>query len=254
AHAAGQRHAGDVVLFNGDPRALRLGLLGEDAAMIPAAGTEPRSLSAFVWSFAATATGHAPAHHNLYFGHVPNAEFPDIRKNRLPDDPTLYVCAQDRGNGAVPDGPERFEIILNGPPRAGPRPDPKEQQRCRETTFDRLARMGLTFDPVPESASLTTPEQFDALFPGSAGSLYGLSPHGMMAPFRRPRARTSLPGLYLAGGGVHPGAGVPMAASSGRLAAEAILTDLASTSPSRRTGTAGGTSTGSARTAAAPSR
>jgi 1-hydroxycarotenoid 3,4-desaturase len=50
-----------------------------------------------------------------------------------------------------------------------------------------------------------------------------------MAPFRRPRARATLPGLYLAGGGVHPGPGMPMAALSGRHAAAAILADLAST-------------------------
>jgi 1-hydroxycarotenoid 3,4-desaturase len=33
-----------------------------------------------------------------------------------------------------------------------------------------------------------------------------------------------VPGLYLAGGGAHPGAGVPMATLSGKHAAEAILT------------------------------
>ena len=89
--------------------------------------------------------------------------------------------------------------------------------------------MGLSFSPMPERAALTTPSGFAALFPGSLGALYGQSPHGLMAPFRRPRARTSLPGLYLAGGGVHPGPGMPMAALSGRHAAAAILADRAST-------------------------
>ena len=50
-----------------------------------------------------------------------------------------------------------------------------------------------------------------------------------MASFTRPGARTRLPGLYLAGGGVHPGSGVPMAALSGRQAALSVITDLAST-------------------------
>ena len=43
-----------------------------------------------------------------------------------------------------------------------------------------------------------------------------------MASFRRPAARTRLTGLYLAGGSVHPGAGVPMAALSGRQAANCV--------------------------------
>jgi 1-hydroxycarotenoid 3,4-desaturase len=250
----GGRHDCDAVVFNGDPAALARGLMGPDARVVPRRAVAPRSLSAFVWSFAARATGTAPAHHNVYFAHAPNGEFPEIAAGALPSDPTLYVCAQDRGAGPAPTGPERFEIIANGPPRATTTPDPEEMDRCRETTFSRLARMGLSFDATPGTDRLTTPEGFAAMFPGSDGSLYGRSPHGLTAGLRRPTAHTALPGLYLAGGGTHPGAGVPMAAMSGARAAEAICADLASTSRSRRTATAGGTSTGSARTGPAPSR
>jgi 1-hydroxycarotenoid 3,4-desaturase len=46
-----------------------------------------------------------------------------------------------------------------------------------------------------------------------------------MASFQRDGARTKVPGLYLAGGSVHPAPGVPMAAISGRLAVAALLAD-----------------------------
>jgi len=69
-------------------------------------------------------------------------------------------------------------------------------------------------------------EDFAQMFPGSDGSLYGRSPHGMMAAFARPTARTQTTGLYLVGGGAHPGAGVPMATLSAKHAAAAILSDL----------------------------
>jgi 1-hydroxycarotenoid 3,4-desaturase len=250
--ADGARLACDAVLHNGDPAALSKGLLGEALRdVVPPSATAPRSLSAYVWGFAAEAAGHELAHHNVYFGRVPNAEFDDIAEGRMPADPTLYLCAQDHGG---PARRQRFQIIMNGPPRAATTPADEERERCRTITFGMLERMGLSLSPLPETDALTTPEQFGALFPGSEGALYGLSPHGMMQAFRRPRARTDCPGLYLAGGGAHPGAGIPMASLSGRHAAEAIMQDLASTSRPRPAATGGGISTGSRRTAAAPSR
>ena len=96
---------------------------------------------------------------------------------------------------------------------------------------------------------LATPADFHRLFPGTGGALYGAASHGWMALFRRPGSISRLPGLYLAGGSVHPGPGVPMAAMSGRLAAETLLAHLDSTSRSRRVVICGGMSTPSATTA-----
>lgn len=249
----GDRIPARTVVFNGDPAALKQGLLGPATEnSIPDAATSPRSLSAWVWSFAAKPVGPNLDHHNVFFGSDSRSEFGPIAKGRMPEDPTLYVCAQDRAAGETPDGRERFEIIMNGAPTDAP--DEKEKETCRTRTFEQLEAFGLRFQGAPDVDRLTSPYDFHQLFPASSGSLYGRSPHGMMAAFKRPTARTSLPGLYLAGGGAHPGAGVPMAALSGRHAAEAILTDHASTSRFRRTAMPGGTSMASRTTAAAPSR
>ena len=252
-HLADGRHLGAAtIVFNGDPRALEQGLLGaEVSGAVPRQGTTPRSLSAFVWGFAATPSGVPLAHHNVFFCADPRIEFGDIARGRMPRDATLYVCAQDRGGAHRPRGPERFEIIMNGPP--GLTPTPQDEETCRIRTFETLSTMGLAFSPRPSTAMLTTPAGFARDFPGSDGSLYGRSPHGMMATFRRPTARTPLAGLYLCGGGAHPGAGIPMACLSGQHAAAAILSDLASTSTFRRTATPGGMSTASATMARAPS-
>ena len=243
-----------AVVFNGDPRALASGHLGRDVNTV-ASQTQhcDRSLSARVWSFAAKASGVELAHHNVFFGDDPESEFCDLAAGLMPRDPTLYICAQDRGHG-VTDGPERFEIILNAPPLDMAGPVQREAEKCHQRTFPRLARMGLDLTPPPPPDTLTTPAMFDQMFPGSLGSLYGQSPHGMTAALARPRARSGMAGLYLCGGGTHPGAGVPMAALSGRHAAEAIATDLALPSTSHRTDMPGGMSTGSAMMARAPSR
>jgi 1-hydroxycarotenoid 3,4-desaturase len=253
--ADGTRLAADLVVFNGDPKALTEGLLGSaPQRAVKPSGVRSRSLSAFVWGFAAMPDGVELAHHNVFFCADPKREFDDLAAGRMPEDGTLYVCAQDRGGrDAPPVGTlERFEIILNGPP--GHPSTREDEDTCRTRTFQTLRNMGLRFQPTPERAMLTTPRGFATDFPGSDGSLYGLSPHGMMATFQRPTARTAMPGLYLAGGGAHPGAGIPMACLSGQHAAAAILSDLASTSTCRPTATPGGISTGSATMARGRSR
>ncbi len=248
--ADGSTIAADRVIYGGDPAALNAGELGPDVrGALPLAATVPRSLSAEVWTFAAHAEGADMIRHNVFFAGDPEAEFGPIARGRRPDEPTLYVCAQDRFAGqAPPDGAERFEIIMNAPPLGAGEPP------CPRRIFDQLARFGLTFTPEPDAAAATTPAQFERLFPGSRGALYGLSPHGITAALRRPGARTRLRGLYLAGGGAHPGPGVPMAARSGMHAAAAIESDLASRSRFRRTATPGGMSTGSRIAGAGPSR
>jgi 1-hydroxycarotenoid 3,4-desaturase len=245
----------DHVIFAGDPAALAKGLLGNAASdLLPKAATAPRSLSAHVWAFAATPSKLPLVHHNVFFTADPAREFGPIGKGQPPEAPSLYVCAEDRAGG-TPTGTERFEIIVNAP--AGLPATPEEITQCHTRTFQTLARFGLTFSPEPGPAALLTPAKLAQLFPGSQGAIYGRSPEGMMATFARPTATTALPGLYLAGGGCHPGAGVPMAALSGKHAAAAILTAPISAWRSHPMAMPGGMSTASAtpqvRAAPAPS-
>lgn len=246
-------HPAEIVVFNGDPRALTDGHLGEAAQTALKPPGKP-SLSAWVWSFAAAPSGPCAAgliHHNLFFTADPSAEFGPIGQGRMPQDPTLYVNAQDRELGPTPPL-ERFQIIMNGPANQPDQPD--EDRSCTDRTFPPLSRMGLTFSPPPDTQALTRPQDLAQRFPGSQGGIYGASPEGVLAAFRRPVARTALPGLYLAGGGVHPGAGVPMALLSGRQAALQALQDLTSASQSARTAMPGGMSTGYPTTGQKPSR
>lgn len=257
--ASGERVEADAVVCNADAAAVAGGRLGREASgAVPAVPRAARSLSALTWALLAEAEGFPLVRHTVFFSDDYPAEFEDILgRARLPTAPTAYVCAQDRddrGAGA-PGGPERLLCLVNAPPTGDSHPfDAAEIARCEERTFGHLERCGLRLRRTPEATVATTPRDFDRLFPGTGGALYGPASHGWAASFRRPGARSRLPGLYLAGGSVHPGPGVPMAALSGRMAAASLLADLASTSPSRRMATPGGTWTRSATTGSTGSR
>jgi 1-hydroxycarotenoid 3,4-desaturase len=244
--ADGERLPADAVVLNADVAAVGAGRLGAAAARaVDARAPGGRSLSAVVWTLLAEPRGLPLAHHTVLFSRDYAAEFDDLLdRRRLPADPTVYLCAQDRPaeDAPAPDGPERLLCLVNAPPTGDRHPFPPEEiEACWERTLARLARCGLTL--APRASRVTTPADFARLFPGSGGALYGPAPHGWRAAFARQGVRTRLPGLYLAGGSVHPGPGVPMAVLSGRLAARCLLEDLASTRRSPPAATAGGTST-----------
>jgi 1-hydroxycarotenoid 3,4-desaturase len=251
--ASGEELACDAVVANGDPAALSRGYLGRDAARAVGTRQSTRSLSAVTWALLARAGEFPFLRHNVFFSGDYKAEFDDIfRANRLPSSPTVYVCAQDRGAESLDaePGAERFLVLVNAPPTGDSHTfGHAEIEQCRERAFALLTRCGAKIHAHQEATVATTPNDFDRLFPGSGGALYGPASHGWTASFTRPTARTQIPGLYLAGGCTHPGPGVPMAAISGRLAAAQVCAGLASTSSSRTTAMFGGTSMRSATTA-----
>ncbi len=223
--AGGERVMADAVLFNGD------------AAALPSLGTPgpkpvQRSLSAITWCVNAPTSGFALAHHNVFFAEDYAEEFRAIFERRdITAAPTVYICAQDRGLGAPPPGtPERLLLLINAP--ADGDMQSFDADDYAERTQALLAACGLMIGPGHSTA--TTPNGFNALFPATGGALYGMASHGATATLRRPGARARLPGLYLAGGSVHPGPGVPMAAMSGRLAAARLLEDAAGRSSTVR--------------------
>ena len=165
----------------------------------------------------------------------------------MPVDPSIYICAQDRGKNAPYPTTERFEIILNAPPVSKRKSTPEDYGKCKEITFKRLEMFGLTFQSKLKRENLTTPQDFEGLFPASDGSLYGRSPHSLLATLKRPKCATSLQNLFLVGGGVHPGAGVPMATLCAQLAVEEMTKDQTSISTFLQMATHGGTLTESTR-------
>src|SRR5262249_25712756 len=75
---------------------------------------------------------------------------------------------------------------------------------------------------------ITTPHDWQRRFHAFRGSIYGLgTSHNILNGAFRPRNDLAeVPGLYFAGGGVQPGAGMPMVVQSGTLTAGLVARDF----------------------------
>ena len=210
AGPAGDEAPVDAVVVNADP----LGATGVSAGAL--------AMSGYVLLLEAPVRSRLP-HHIVAFSGDDRREFEDIFSGRVPADPTVYVChpAATDATMAAP-GTSGLFVMASVPPLGEaflPHADAL-RARCLSVveSLDPSLRGKLRI------LGERTPVDFQRQgAPG--GSLYGFLPHGRLGPFRRPRSHAA-PGLVYAGGGTHPGGGVPLVMLSGRFAAMQVAADL----------------------------
>jgi phytoene desaturase len=210
---AGPRGEGqhfDALVVNADP----LEALGQ--------ARPPLSLSGYVLLIGVEGRADLP-HHSVLFARDYDGEFADLFQGKVSAEPTLYVCHPSATEPALASSSRDGLYVMVNAPTLAPGCRFEAGPFLRRLCYARLEAQWPALRGRLSVLAERTPEDFRRLgAPG--GSLYGFLPHGKLGPFRRPRIRGPVPGLFFAGGGTHPGGGVPLAMRSGRFAAE-LATD-----------------------------
>ncbi len=161
--------------------------------------------------------GATPApHHHISFPADYDAEFDDLFLHRRPvRDPTLYVAAPGVTDpSGAPDGHEAWFVLVNAPAVG----DAADWDAAEAAALERL---GVEDRIVVRHRR--TPGDLERLTGAVGGAIYGAAPHGRLATLRTPGPTIrGARGLWLTGGTVHPGGGLPLVTLGGRAVARAI--------------------------------
>ncbi|OLB66681.1 MAG: phytoene desaturase [Actinobacteria bacterium 13_2_20CM_2_72_6] len=214
--AGGRTVPADLVVANADALAVYRDLL---PAPRRAAALAERSLAGFVLLLGVRGRTAGLAHHTVFFPPDYDAEFDAIFRAGVPAaDPTVLVTVAD--DPAVrPDGYEAWFVLVNAPPQ-GPVDwtAPGYADAYADRVLATLARRGMDVRDRVLFREVRTPADLAAATGTPGGAIYGTAAHRLLRPPNAGPVR----GLYLVGGSVHPGGGLPMVALSARIVAERI--------------------------------
>jgi phytoene dehydrogenase-like protein len=150
-----------------------------------------------------------PAHHTVYFPRDYDAEFDAVFGGRPAADPTVFVTAA-ADDTVHPPGHEAWFVLVNAAPQSTVDwTVPGRADRYADRILDVLAERGADVRDRVLVRAVRTPADLRESAAAPGGSIYGTASHGLTG-LLRPANRGPVPGLFLVGGSVHPGGGLPM--------------------------------------------
>lgn len=170
------------------------------------------------------------AHHNIYFSNNYVQNIQDIAINyRLPDDPSFYLenpCVTDPS--MAPEGMSSLYLLVPVSHMNERINWAQETMKFRELAYEQLHRIGLgdvkdrvVFERV------YTPADWQDQMEIYRGATFSLAHNLLQMLHFRPNNRfKDLEGVYLVGGGTHPGSGLPVIYSSARISCGLLCDDF----------------------------
>jgi phytoene desaturase len=169
--------------------------------------------------------------HNIVFANDFEKNISDIFEGNDPKDPSVYMYIPTKMDDSLaPKGKEVLYVLAPVPElkTRGHKWTQDEINDYKEIVYDKIKmKKGLeNIEDMVEVEKIFTPNNFENEFNAMHGATFGLAPTLLQSNYFRPQNKFRYTeNLYFTGSSVHPGAGVPIALTSAKLAADELMKD-----------------------------
>ena len=186
---------------------------------------QEKSSSAYVFYWGINKEFEALGLHNILFSEDYKKEFDHLFSKQFPtDDPTVYInitskyCKDD-----APQGCENWFVMVNVPHNKDE--SINYEAAIRKNVIEKInAILKTDIEKYIVTESTLSPVDIENQTSSYGGSLYGNSSNNKFAAFlRHANFSSSIKNLYLVGGSVHPGGGIPLCLFSAKIASQIIV-------------------------------
>ena len=168
-------------------------------------------------------------HHTIFLSHDYSNNISEIEAAAVvPSNPSIYVCNPGRTDPAFAKDGNASLYVLVPVGHCGGVDWSKEKQSFRNTVINRLEGFGLTnLRERIRYEKIFTPNDWREQVSVYRGATFNLA-HGLdqMLYFRPHNRFEDVDGVYLVGGGTHPGSGLPVIYESARISSDLVLSDF----------------------------
>lgn len=230
----GRTFEAEVVVSNGDVyRTYKNMLRNEPRARLTAMhyGKLSYSMSLFLIYFGTKKKYPNLAHHNVIFGPRYKELLEDIfTKGVVADDFSLYLHVPSKSDPDLAPKDQECFYVLSPVPHLG-KSDVDWKTFAPQYADKILSYLEKHYMPDLKENLVTTrlftPEDFESQLNSHLGAAFSVEPVLTQSAYFRPHNKhRSIKGMYIAGAGTHPGAGVPGVVNSAKATASVILKDF----------------------------
>ena len=169
-------------------------------------------------------------HHNIFLSGEYRTNLSDIETDhRLSDNPSFYVCNPVSTDPSMaPPGKSALYVLLPVTHLHENVDWNTQTQRYRHVALQQLAKIGITnIEADIEFEKVVSPLDWQTKYSVYNGAVFNLAHSMDQMLLKRPQNRfRDLEGVYLVGGGTHPGSGLPVIYESARISSRLVAKDL----------------------------